>query len=79
MEILGTLQSLKQARRFVDEIALSGEWQADNYGEFGLNYIRRKDGLTERISIVKKDERRYDVVKEVLIIATPIDPVKLSK
>ena len=59
MEIMGVVQSKRQARRLLDEIAVSGGWRAAGYIETGVLY-RKGD---EELMIIKKAERQWEIVK----------------
>ena len=61
--ILGTMQSLKDARRYLDELAVSGEYKAKEYGEFSVVYSKLRDGIEELITIEKRGKRQWSVVK----------------
>lgn len=56
-EIVSTVQSLRQARRALDEMAIG--WKAGVPGKWGAVYERGK----HRLYIEKKAERQWQVVK----------------
>ena len=61
MEVISTLQSLKQARRQLDEMGTTGNLRpAETYGEWSVDYISDK-GIT--YSIIKKGERQWQIIK----------------
>ena len=63
MEILGTVQSLVQARRVQDEIASHGDWLvADRDGQ-SVIYSRSRNGTVDELKVEKKGERQWQIVK----------------
>ena len=58
-----TVQSLKQARRLLDELATQGGWKADRYGEYSIVFTRTKGGFCEEMTVVKKADKQWSVVK----------------
>lgn len=65
MEILGTTQSLKQARRIQDEIAIQGEWRPTEVGEHSIVYAQFKDGTKETLTIEKRGTHSWAIIKTV--------------
>jgi len=64
VELVGTTQSLRQARRIQDEIASQGDWQASDTNEYSIVYCREKDGnITEELRIERKGTRSWQVIK----------------
>ena len=59
-EILATVQSLKQARRALDELAVG--WKAGDYGSWSVIYEKGK----QRLYIKKKAERQWQIVKSTV-------------
>ena len=60
LEILATVQSLKQARRTLDQLAIG--WRAGEPGQWGVVYERGK----HRLYIEKKVERQWQIVKSTV-------------
>ena len=60
IEILATVQSLKQARRTLDQLAIG--WRAGEPGKWGVIYERGK----HRLYIEKKVERQWQIVKSTV-------------
>lgn len=64
--ILGSTQSMKQARRLVDEMAIQGGWQPTGYtDDNSVVYERQTEGGVERLRVDKKGERQYLIIKTV--------------
>ena len=59
MEELGSTNSLKQARRLMEEIAISGRWTAVRAGSHAVIYSKGNDEMT----VLKKDARSWAIVK----------------
>jgi len=59
MEELGSTNSLKQARRLMEEIAISGRWSAARAGTHSVIYSKGN----EEMSIVKRNARLWAIVK----------------
>ena len=59
MEELGSTNSLKQARRLMEEIAISGRWTAVRAGSHSVIYSKGNDEMT----VLKKDARSWAIVK----------------
>ena len=59
MEVMGILQSWKQARRLIDEIAVAGGWKAAGNIDTGVFYRKGEEELV----IVKKAKRQWEIVK----------------
>ena len=59
MEILATVQSLIQARRLLDEIAIQGKLKPAGFGEDSVVY--EEDGL--ELTIIRREGRQWSIVK----------------
>lgn len=59
-EILATVQSLKQARRALDELAVG--WKAGDYGSWSVIYEKGK----HRLYVEKKAERQWQIIKKTV-------------
>ena len=66
MEELGIFWSLKQARRVMDEIAVSGNYRPDEVGPKSVIY-RRSNGIQESLYIIKKADRQWCIIKEIKV------------
>ncbi len=60
MVILATPQSLKSARRLLDEIAIKGNLKISSHNEFSPVYSNG----TEKFWVEKKSQRQWRVVKD---------------
>ena len=61
--LLGTLNSLTDARRMIDEMAVAGGYRPTEYGEYSPTYSRQTDGVTEELTIEKHGKRQWHVKK----------------
>ena len=69
--MLATVQSLKRARRLLDELAVEGQWKPGEYGECSIVYTRVMDsGQVEELTIYKKGERHWEVVRQTKEVVT---------
>ena len=62
-EIIAITQSLKQALNVMSEFAITGDWEATGKNENGIIYTRK--GGNEEISIIKKGDRQWQLVKKI--------------
>lgn len=64
MEILGTLPSRIQAERMVGELVIEGDYELTHYENELAVYARKGNGgVTEEITVVRKAERQWQVVR----------------
>ena len=69
MEVITTVQSLKQARRIQDEIVQFGGWEVVNRNKYSVVYSRvysrNNNDITEELKVERKGIRRWDVVNVI--------------
>ena len=63
MEILATVQSLKQARRLQDEIAIKDGMIVVGSGKHSGIYRKIRDGVSEELTIEKKATHQWQLIK----------------
>lgn len=65
MDILGTMTSRVQALRYVGEISIEGGYDLESMVDDLPTYARKIPGGVEEITIIRKAERQWQVIKKI--------------
>jgi len=61
VEILGTCQSLRVARRLLDSMCEG--WIVREHGPHSVVYYRSRDGIEQERTVIKKADRQWQVTE----------------